>query len=286
MIDALWPSLLISAASPRLHKSVHLVRSALGNHALITANDQIEFWPTADVAVDVERYPRIRDRAIFVGDAEDIVPHRFGDNLPPIRDWTAAHNDFAGYITGFDPAAVADREALRARLGYRPDEVVCVATVGGSGVGAPLLRRIAAAFPFAKRLIPGLRMVVVTGPRIDSAALGEQDGLDVRRYVSGLYQHLAACDVAVVQGGLTTAMELTANRRPFLYFPLRRHFEQQFHVRHRLDRYRAGRAMDYALDGPEEIALAIAEELGRPLDYRPVDPRGAQRAATLIAESL
>ena len=25
---------------------------------------------------------------------------------------------------------------------------------------------------------------------------------------------------AIVQGGLTTAMELTANRRPFLYFPL------------------------------------------------------------------
>jgi type III restriction enzyme len=27
-----------------------------------------------------------------------------------------------------------------------------------------------------------------------------------------------ACDLAVVQGGLTTAMELTANRRPFLSF--------------------------------------------------------------------
>jgi hypothetical protein len=28
-------------------------------------------------------------------------------------------------------------------------------------------------------------------------------------------------------------MELTANRRPFLYFPLQRHFEQQIHVPHR-----------------------------------------------------
>ena len=35
-----------------------------------------------------------------------------------------------------------------------------------------------------------------------------------------LYRHLA-CDLAVVQGGLTTAMELTANRRPFIYFPSR-----------------------------------------------------------------
>ena len=97
---------------------------------------------------------------------------------------------------------------------------------------------------------------------------------------------LAACDLAVVQGGLTTTMELTANRRPFLYFPLRHHFEQNFHVRHRLERYRAGRRMDFATDGPEEIAAAIAEEIGREVDYRPVDAGGAARAAASIGELL
>ena len=45
------------------------------------------------------------------------------------------HFDFAGYVTGFDPRQLADREALRAELGYRPDEQVCIVTVGGSGVG-------------------------------------------------------------------------------------------------------------------------------------------------------
>jgi hypothetical protein len=64
--------------------------------------------------------------------------------------------------------------------------------------------------------------------------------LEVRPYVHELYRHLAACDLAVVQGGLTTAMELTVSRRPFLYFPLGHHFEQKVHVRHRLDRYRVG----------------------------------------------
>ena len=81
-------------------------------------------------------------------------------------------------------------------------------------------------------------------------------------------------------------MELTANGRPFIYFPLGHHFEQNFHVRHRLERYGAGRAMDFAADGPEAIAAAIAEEIGREVDYRPVDPRGAARAASLIAELL
>ena len=127
---------------------------------------------------------------------------------------------------------------------------MCIVTVGGSGVGGDLLRRVIASFPEAKELVPALRMVVVAGPRIDPASLPSHDGLEVRAYVHELYRHLAACDLAVVQGGLTTGMELTANRRPFLYFPLRHHFEQNFHVRHRLDRYGAGRCMDFETATP------------------------------------
>ena len=100
------------------------------------------------------------------------------------------------------------------------------------------------------------------------------------------YRHLAACDLAVVQGGLTTSMELTANRRPFLYFPLRHHFEQNFHVRHRLERYGAGRRMDFERETPETIAAAIAETIGQTVDYRPVESDGAARAAALIAPLL
>jgi UDP-N-acetylglucosamine:LPS N-acetylglucosamine transferase len=105
-------------------------------------------------------------------------------------------------------------------------------------------------------------------------------------FVPDLPRHLAACDLAVVQGGLTTCMELTACRRPFLYFPLRNHFEQNVHVAHRLGRYRAGRRMDYATATPEAVAAAIAEELDRPVGYRPVEGDGAARAAALIAALL
>jgi pimeloyl-ACP methyl ester carboxylesterase len=240
----------------------------------------------AEMIEHIARYPRLRDRAIYVGSADDIVPAAFGPDLPAIRDWTEEHFDFAGYITGFDPAAFADREALRAELGYGPDEQVCIVTVGGSGVGGHLLRRVMAAYPEAKARVPGLRMVVVAGPRIDPASLPQHDGLEVRAYVHHLYRHLAACDLAVVQGGLTTTMELTANRRPFLYFPLRHHFEQNFHVRHRLERYGAGRRMDFDDSTPEVIAAAIEEEIGRPVAYRPVETDGAARAAARIAELL
>ena len=99
-----------------------------------------------------------------------------------------------------------------------------------------------------------------------------------------LYRHLAACDLAIVQGGLTTAMELTASSRPFLYFPLRHHFEQNMHVAHRLDRYGAGRRMDFEMSTPDAIADAIAEEVGRPVHYRPVETDGARRAGEKLAE--
>jgi len=74
--------------------------------------------------------------------------------------------------------------------GYRPNEKVCVVTVGGSGVGTDLLRRVAAAFPEAKRLVP------------------------------------------------------------------------------------------------EALAAAIAEEVARPVSYRPVETDGAKRAAALLAELI
>ena len=252
-----------------------------GEHeALLTADYNTE------MIEQIARYPRVRDRAIFVGDPEDIVPDRFGPGLPRIRDWTEEHFSFAGYITGFNSSELPDRATIRAQLGYRPAEQVCLVTVGGSGVGTSLLRRVIDSFVPAKRLVPQLRMIVVAGPRIDPTALLAANGLEVRAYVHDLYLHLAACDLAIIQGGLTTAMELTANQRPFIYFPLKHHFEQDVHVHHRLRRHRAGRRMDYDNAPPEAIAEAIAHEIGRTVDYLPVAADGAAQAAVQIAELL
>ena len=248
-----------------------------------------EAFLTADYNAEMieqrARYRRLRDRSIFVGDPDDIVPDSFGPGLPGIREWTEANFEFAGYVTGFDRDDVADREALRDELGYRPDERVCIVTVGGSGVGGDLLRRVVDAVRPAQRLVDDLRFVIVCGPRIDPKSLPRRKGVSYRAYVPHLYRHLAACDLAVVQGGLTTCMELTANRRPFVYVPLRHHFEQNFHVHHRLQRHRAGRRCDYdeAAD-PDGLAKVIADEIGREVDYRPVETGGAARAAASIAE--
>jgi pimeloyl-ACP methyl ester carboxylesterase/predicted glycosyltransferase len=248
-----------------------------------------EAYLTADLNAEmiehIARFPRIRDRAIFIGNPEDIVPDTFGPGLPPIREWTEAHYDFSGYVTGRLPEA-GDREELRADLGYEPSEKVCIATVGGSGVGAALLDHVVTAFDDARRLVPELRMVVVAGPRIDPASFPRRKGLEVRPYVHELRRHLAACDLAIVQGGLGTTMELAATKRPFIAFPLGHHFEQQFHVRYRLERHGAGRSEDFATSTPEALGAAIADELGKEVVCRDVESDGAARAAALIGEVL
>ena len=107
--------------------------------------------------------------------------------------------------------------------------------------------------------LPDLRMIVVAGPRIDPNSLNAPAGVEVRAFVPDLDRHLAACDLALVQGGLTTCMELTAAGTPFLYFPLKNHFEQNFHVAHRLDRYGAGIRMEFASSTPDMIADAMVD---------------------------
>ena len=178
----------------------------------------------------IAEYPSSATARCSSGNPGDIVPEPLGEELPMIRDWTDAALRVPRLRRRLRPGAARRPRGAACGARLRPEEKVCVVSVGGSGVGESLLRRVIAAYPAAKEQVPELRMIVVAGPRIDPATLPATDGLEVRPYVHNLYRHLAACDLAVVQGGLTTGMELTANKRPFIYFPLEHHFEQRIHV--------------------------------------------------------
>ncbi len=240
----------------------------------------------ADDIEHVERFPYVRDAAIFVGNPGDVTEDPFGPGLPRIRAWTDRNFSYAGYALPFDPAAFADTEKLRARLGYRRDEKIAIASVGGTGVGKHLLGRIAEAFPRMKREVPDLRMILIAGPRIAPESFPRMDGLEVKPYVHNLFEHLACCDLALVQGGLSTCMELVATRRPFLSFPLQGHFEQCVHVRKRLANYGADRALPYAELTAQRLAESALEAMHAPVRYKTVETDGAARAARRIAEVL
>lgn len=222
------------------------------------------------------------DRLLFIGEPEDVPDVPLGPGRPSRRELARAVVAFLGYVLPFDPAAFADRTSLRVRLGYG-SEPLMVCTVGGTTVGAPLLQLCADAAPLVRRRVPGARFVLVCGPRLPTSAIRAPAGVEVRGYVPRLHEHLAACDLAVVQGGGTTTLELTALRRPFLFFPLEEHFEQQVHVAERLARHGAGVKLRYSRTTPQLLADAICAHSATEVSYPPIGTDGARRAASVLA---
>ena len=182
----------------------------------------------AEMIEHIARYPRVRDQALFVGNRDDVVADSFGADLPQIGDWTEQHFDFVGYVQGFDPAELLrDRRAACATGSAIARMSACPHRHGGR-VGRR--RRspppVTAAFPAAKQRVPSLRMVAGPRPRSTPSRCRPQEGLRgpaVRATTSSPPRRVRPGGGAA---GLTTSMELTANGWPFLYFPLRHHFEQ------------------------------------------------------------
>jgi pimeloyl-ACP methyl ester carboxylesterase/UDP:flavonoid glycosyltransferase YjiC (YdhE family) len=243
----------------------------------------------ADSIEKRERFPRLRDLSMFIGSFDELPDLSFGPGLPDIRSWSSRWFTSVPYVLPFDPAAYRDRARLRSRLGYPQDQPLLVAAVGGTAAGLSLLELTCDAFARLRKQMPDARMLLVTGPRIDPRLLPDIEGMDKRGYVPDLFEHLACADAAIVQGGLSTTMELVATGRPFIYFPLRRHWEQQHFVTHRLDHYRAGLRMDYTTTTADDLATsmrtALAQAGTRP-GYRKVPRGGAGRAAARIATLL
>jgi pimeloyl-ACP methyl ester carboxylesterase/predicted glycosyltransferase len=230
----------------------------------------------AEMVEQVERHPWVRDAALFLGEPEDVVDRPFGPGLPSIADWVAQRFEFPGYVLPrhFGTAA---REA-------GPPQVV--AAVGGTAGGTPLLRRVIEAFGLLRRDVPEARLLAVCGPRIDPAAIAAPEGVTLTGLVEDLPDRLAGCDLAVVQGGLATTMELIAARRPLVWVPLRDHCEQQLHVAHRLRRLGAPPPTAYQHATPDALATLMLERLRAEVRYAPVDRDGAARAADAIAALL
>jgi len=233
-----------------------------------------------------EIHPEATDLGIFIGNPDDIPDNPFDEGLPNRRQWTKDHFEFSGYVLAFDPSRYSDRPSIRKKLGFSSDEKILLVAVGGTSVGRPLIEKCLQAQPKLQKSIPGIRTIVMCGPRIDSASFESYENVEFKTFVPEPLELYAACDLAVIQGGLATAMELTALDRPFLYFPLKDHFEQQDFVSYRLERHRAGIRMDFDETDPARLADTIATHIGKPVKYRPVDTDGAEKAASLILEVL
>jgi UDP:flavonoid glycosyltransferase YjiC (YdhE family) len=132
--------------------------------------------------------------------------------------------------------------------------------------------------------VPGVHLVLVAGPRIDPKSLAVPKETECRGMVPQLWRHLAACDLAVVQGGGMTTLEIEALRVPFLFFPVKNQAEQEITVTNRLVRHKAGVRMSMVDTSPQQLADAIIANLGIQVNSSEIPTNGAQLAARRILE--
>jgi predicted glycosyltransferase len=227
----------------------------------------------------------IAEKSLFIGEAEDIPDRKFGFLLPNRRELAIKCLEFVGYILTFDPTEYSDKARVRRLLGYNEDPLI-ICSIGGTSAGKNLLDLCAKAYPLMKSELPNLRVILVCGPHLSPNSIQTVEGLEVRGYVPELFKHLAAADLSIVAGGGTVTLELTALEKPFLYFPLKQHFEQEMAVAPRIERHKAGVRMDFETTTPESLAKEALLNIGKKVDYPSIRINGAQNAANLISQIL
>lgn len=233
-------------------------------------------------SLDYKIFTRGKNLALFVGEPEDIPDKRFNFSLPNRREYAKKYYNFLGYILPFNPDEYNDKKRIKQKLGYG-DEPLIICSIGGTSIGKELLELAAKAYPIIKGKIPDLHMVFVCGPRLSAELLNISKEMDIREFVPNLYEHFAACDLAVVVGGGSTTLELTALKKPFIYFPLVGHTEQE-NVSNKLRRYNAGIRMSYLNTDDEMLAEAIIKNINADINYKEVPLDGAKNAVKLLRD--
>ncbi len=224
------------------------------------------------------------DLALFVGELDDVPDNSFGFMLPDRREFAKALYTFIGYVFPFDVKLFSDKQEIRKKLGYG-DEPLLICSLGGTAIGKELLELCGQACNIVKEKIPDLHAVFVTGPRLSADSIDLPEGIDVKGYIPRLYEHFASCDLAIVQGGATSAFELTALRKPFIYFPLEKHSEQA-NVSRILSQRGAGIKLVLSKTTPEYLADQIIKNIGQNVSYPDIPSDGAHKAAQSLVQLL
>ncbi len=82
-----------------------------GREAALTADHN------AEMLEQVARHPRVRDRAIYLGEYDDLVPRRFGPGLPEIPAWGRRHFHAVGHAGAVEPGGVSEHPVRSGAVG-------------------------------------------------------------------------------------------------------------------------------------------------------------------------
>ena len=240
----------------------------------------------AEMIEHIERHPGVRDRAIFVGDPEDIVPLSFGKDLPAMRDWVPRHFDFAGYIIGEHPRTFGSRAELRrsARLPARRARM--------HRHGRRLGRRRASDQAHSAELPDGPGQAARAAHDRGGGPAHRSGVARSRRPASRCAPSCRTSTVIsrpaiwpLVQGGLTTCMELDRCRNAVPLLPAQEPFRAELPRRapsRPLRRRTAHGVRD--VDAGHDCGCDGRLRCGRRPRFKPVEADGAARAARMLAD--
>jgi len=243
-----------------------------------------EKWLHRIVLQFPEEIPSDLITRFFVGEIDDIEERETLKGLIDFKEAVRDHITFLGNIIRFDPEDYKDSHQIRENLGYLSSPLV-VCSVGGSNIGVSMFNLCIEAYKILIEKVPSLQMVLVCGPRIDPESLDLPAGVEAYGYVSNLVELFAACDLAIIQLGLSSAMELIALEKPFIYFPIPQHFEQ-YQLAKRFNRRNIGLELSVASATAEELVNMILINLSKEVSYPDTNFNGAKKAALAIKKLI
>ncbi len=174
-----------------------------------------------------------RQQSIFANPAlkvvsRVIVPHtekEFGYDLPA---WLLEKTVFAGPIVRRPQVNEAVR--LRKKYGISPDDFVLISTPGGGGFDKDAALFFDAVCEAHRRVvarIPNLKHIVILGP-VSSADIGPvDDHMQVVGTEPELVSLFSIANVIVSAGGYNSVQEIRLTRRPAIFLPGRRKYDDQ-----------------------------------------------------------
>jgi len=217
------------------------------------------------------------DLYLYVGDAEEIPDENLGFLLPGRRKWAQKHCRFVKPIVGFDPDAIEGKCALRKKLNLPEDNKLFLATIGPEGKYEHRIAIIEQVFENLKSDFPDAYFMIIC------SEAGTKKWIHYHQFLDNLYQYFAASDFVITQSGYGKVTELSALGVGFIAIPLDYHFEQEYVMGHRLDRYGIGKLVTMRDHNPQDIAKIVHQLMN--LEMLPVEVDKGIEVANIILYS-
>lgn len=202
--------------------------------------------------------------------ADRIIVPDFEDQVE-IPDQLKEKTFFCGpFLRGDVKTLRKSKEQLREKYGFL-DEFVVLVTVGGSKLNLPVLEQCIQAY----KILPEVKMIILTGPDIDRSELPQTEA-EITKFVPDFMERAVASDLVITGAGHSTLMELSALGVPCIVIPIAGWVSQEREAL-RVEKAQAGIVIPRQEVTPEKLASLIEELRSAPGKLKTFSQNGLKR---------